>query len=116
MCNVDMDEVKVLHDKAMEYADKAFIARRAGVPEAAANCFLQAAWYEKEAALRVLPSSVEPTRSVLFRSAGTLALDSGQFGMAELLIAIGLEGNPPNAIRAELEEVRARLEKVRSYV
>lgn len=36
----------------------------------------------------------EPTRSILFRSAATLAMRSGEFGCAMELAQIGLEGNP----------------------
>jgi hypothetical protein len=47
----------------------------------------------------------EPTRSVLFRSAATLALRCGELREAEKLASIGLSGHPPDEIADELREV-----------
>ena len=47
----------------------------------------------------------EPTRSVLFRSAASLAIDCKEYLEAERLIGEGLAGNPPPDIRIELREL-----------
>jgi hypothetical protein len=52
--------------------------------------------YERKAAMLLLNDyDVEPTRSVLFRSAASLALNFGDYREAERMIALGLLGNPP---------------------
>ena len=51
------------------------------------------------------PSSPEPTRSILFRSAASLAVDCNELREAERLIGIGLSGNPPPDIAEELRDL-----------
>ena len=48
---------------------------------------------------------MEPTRSVLLRSAASLALDCGEVRQSERLIAQGLVGNPPEEIANELRDL-----------
>jgi hypothetical protein len=64
--------------------------------------------FEKErlaAQLIVNNLGAEPTRSVLHRSAATLAIDCGEIAAAERLIAIALSGNPPQEIAEELKDL-----------
>ena len=94
------------HHQAMEYTDEAFQARRNGDNEQAQAFFRQAFLCEREADELVSShTDAEPTRSVLHRSAATLALDCGEFREAERLIAIALAGNPPDEIAEELREL-----------
>ena len=51
----------------------------------------------------------EPSRSVLYRSAASLAYQCREFEQAEALIKVGLNGNSPAEIRAELEELRGKV-------
>ena len=76
------------------------LALMAGISEETrgANSYL----LEKQAAEQ---SQTEPTRSVLYRSAATLALDCGEYREAERLVAAALAGTPPEAIANELREV-----------
>ena len=94
-----------LHDEAMEYADDAFFARRAGDDEEFVKFSRLAYEKEAEAARMIASKESEPTRSVLHRSAATLALDCGEYREAERLIAAALAGNPPNKIADELREL-----------
>jgi hypothetical protein len=52
---------------------------------------------------------LEPTRSVLYRSAASLALDCSEFAEAERLIASGLAGYPPSEIAEELRDLYERV-------
>ena len=108
-------EVGRLHNEAIDWADKAVIARHKGLHREAAFCFRQAAQFEKQAAMKLEKSDVQPTRAVLFRSAAWLALDAGRVYQAATMIALGRERNPPSAILAEIDEAEACLEKVKSY-
>lgn len=47
----------------------------------------------------------EPTRSVLHRSAATLAVNCGELQAAERLITTALSGNPPQEIAEELKDL-----------
>ncbi|WP_133271090.1 sugar transferase [Hymenobacter radiodurans] len=49
--------------------------------------------------------TAEPTRSVLFRSAASLALSCGDYKKAQDLIIQALHGNPPQEIKNELLDI-----------
>lgn len=105
-------QVNQLHDQAMNLTDLAFIARKNRNTEQAQAYFRQAYELERDAALLVVDNtpkedvaSTEPTRSVLLRSAATLALDVDELREAERLVALGLAGNPPEMIAVELRDV-----------
>jgi hypothetical protein len=98
--------IKELHHDAMERTDLALAAQRAGNFEKA-QLMLRAA-YELEsqpAHLTAQKTDSEPTRSILHRSAASLALDCGLNRDAERLICETLRGNPPDAIANELRDL-----------
>ena len=97
-----MNSLNEIHQKAMELAEQAFTARRGNDPVTAHSLAYRAYLLEKQAAEQ---SQTEPTRSVLHRSAATLALDCGEYREAERLVAAALAGNPPEPIATELREV-----------
>jgi hypothetical protein len=101
-----MNEIIELHGEAMELADKAAEARR--LQDGARFLQLSRAAFEKEAAAAqrlVERFDLEPTRSVLLRSAASLALDCGEIRRAEQLISGALAGNPPEEIADELRDL-----------
>jgi hypothetical protein len=64
---------------------------------------------ERKAALLLKDNlKAEPTRSVLFRSAATLAINSGEYSEAIRLISFAFIGDPHEEIREELLEVIER--------
>ena len=66
---------------------------------------------ERFAAQELQYLDIEPTRSVLYRSAASLAFQCREFEQAIELIKVGLAGNPPAEIRAELEELMGQVNK-----
>ena len=101
-----MNKIEELHTKAMEAAHDALLARRMADEKQAEAAFLRAHKLESEAAhLAVEEKIPEPSRSVLLRSAATLALDVGEMREAERLAAMGLVGDPPPEIADELRTV-----------
>ena len=108
----DGEAVRELHQSAMEHTDLAIAAQRRGNEEEALNLYSAAFNFERQAA-QALSSKfdAEPTRSILHRSAATLALDCGQYRDAEILICEALRGMPPEGIA---EELRDLLEQVYS--
>ena len=103
-------EVNSLHSKAMDCADRAMRLQVEDKQNEAAKCFRKAYEREREAALAVVQmGGGEPSRSILLRSAASLALDCDEVREAERLISLGLAGDPPPEI---IEELRDLLETV----
>jgi len=101
-----MSEVKSLHAEAMEYAELAEVARLNGNRSTFAAHAKKALALERRAANSLRDEyQAEPTRSILYRSAASLALDCEEFRLAEQLIAAGLSGDPPESIADELREL-----------
>jgi hypothetical protein len=99
-----------LHEKAMLIAEKAMLARFGGHSSVALEYYKEAFNYEKKAALSLVNEiDLEPTRSILFRSAAALAMECGELIEAEKMIANALIGNPAEQIAEELHDL---LEKV----
>lgn len=106
------NQIDELHSKAMEFADDAFIARRKGLIEQAKQLSYEAFQYERDAALLLEKTDIEPSRSVLFRSAGWLAFNSEKYEQAEEMVNYGLKGNPPCEIKAELDELYYEINEI----
>jgi hypothetical protein len=105
-----MKDIKQIHRQAIEETDLALLARMNGDEQAAARHVKSAYELESRAANALLNDlGAEPTRSVLFRSAATLARDCGLFADAEKLIYRALAGEPPTEI---VDELRDLLEQV----
>ncbi|MBI4645080.1 MAG: hypothetical protein HY738_00430 [Bacteroidia bacterium] len=103
-------EVNKLHNEAMELAELAFIKKFNNDIEGAKLLFKKAFEIEKEIALYTHNNNLEePSRSVLLRSAASLAINSGELREAEKLIALGLSEEPPFDIA---EQLRNLLEEV----
>jgi hypothetical protein len=101
-----MSGVKTTHRQAMEQTDLALAARRQGDEVLALRHFRQAYELEAQAAAAFATRlDAEPTRSVLFRSAATLALDAKLLPEAEKLVCTALSGNPPDDIADELRDL-----------
>jgi hypothetical protein len=89
----------------MKQADLAHAARREGLVEDARRYFEEAYRLERTGALQLRDRfDAEPSRSILFRSAATLALQAMRFAEAEQLVCMALAGNPPSDIAEELRD------------
>lgn len=106
-----MKTVRDHHDQAMEYALDAWVARRMGAEDAEREASATALTHEL-AAIKVLEDTsgtgpdTEPTRSILYLSAASLAWCAGDNEQARQLIDIGLAGSPTPRTRADLLELR----------
>jgi len=90
----------------MQNVDEAFIARFKNKHEESISYFKKAYALEQEAALKLKDSySDEPTRSILFRSAASMALNGKLMDEAAKMIHYGLCGNPPDDIKKELNDL-----------
>jgi hypothetical protein len=101
-----MSELNALHKRAMELAEEASVARIHGNAKRATELLREAFDKERQAAAMVVDNLLlEPTRSVLHRSAASLALECHEIREAEKLIAVALSGNPPSEIGDELRDL-----------
>lgn len=119
---LDVCQLNQLHDEAMISADLGFAALQRGRQDAAEVHFRRALDLEKRAALLLVNyavayecpnETVEPTRSVLLRSAATLALYAHKEREAEKLAALALLGEPPSDVLDELHEILRHVNCVR---
>ena len=101
-----MSQIKDLHHQAMRLADQASDLRRRGEEQEANSRLHQALDHERRAAELAAPDlDLEPTRSVLHRSAAALASQCGEYRQAERLITTALSGTPPETIAEELRDL-----------
>lgn len=96
------EHAQELHRLAMTRTDEALAHQRAGRGAQARVHFTLAMTLERQAADR---ATQEPTRSVLYRSAATLARDAEQPDEMRRLVACGLAGAPSAEIADELREL-----------
>ena len=97
-----------LHEEAMglaEEADRVLEQDAAG----ARSLYARALDLERRA-LGLLPPGTEPSRSVVLRSAATLALQAKDNRAARALIAEARAGDPPRALAEDLARLEAIIE------
>lgn len=99
-----MNDYVADHHAAMEAIDDADAARKRGDEVRAKAATRRALVLEARAAANV-PKGLEPTRSVLYRSAASVAVELGETIEARRLASEGLRGEPPAEIKAELFQV-----------
>jgi len=101
-----MSKIRQLHDEAMKFAHLALVARNNQEWERAETLARKAYKYELQAAELIPESpSSEPTRSILYRSAASLAFQCKEFPIAQRLIAKGLSGFPTPQVEQELKDL-----------
>lgn len=111
-----MSKVQELHQQAMDLAEQADLKKLRGDTAQAKEILRQALTLEAEAAQLIAEDmTAEPTRSVLHRSAATLAINCGELQMAEKLIAVAIAGTPPLDIAEELKDLFIQI-NLRKYL
>lgn len=101
-----MSTIKTLHEEAMDLAELADVAKLRGEFDRHHSLLEQALEKSVAAAAELEPKlEAEPTRSLVYRSAASLAVELGQFKLAKRLLAMALAGNPPAEIAEELSDL-----------
>src|SRR5579872_5522320 len=105
-----MSSVTEVHRYAMKLAEAATAAQVRGENDRA-DALLRQAFSQESAAAQLMSENfdLEPTRSVLYRSAASLAMDCREYREAERLIAAALMGYPPIEIAAERRNLLEQL-------
>jgi hypothetical protein len=112
-----MKTVRELHDEAMKLAQLAYVAREKGQHARAETLAREAYPYEEKAANLVAEEyaddrkTSEPTRSILYLSAASLAYQCKELKSARHLIVQGLLGYPSGYIKQGLEDLYNAVEK-----
>ena len=101
--------VSQLHREAMEFTDESFIARGLDEYDDFIKFTKLAYAKEREAADLLADEDVEPTRSILHRSAATLAYRCEMYTEAKRLVYRALAGNPPSDIEYELNDLLGKV-------
>ena len=95
-----------LHNKSMDCAEFALLARLRNDHDEAARLFRESLELELQAIREMETDPVEPTFSVLHRSAATLVMDCNDAALAERLVAAALSRDAaPSDIREELRDL-----------
>ncbi len=98
----DFSEADKSHQEAMRLCDLAVAARSRRDHAHAVEFFRRAFEEERRAARQV---ALEPSRSILLRSAASLAIECGEHREAERLIGLALSGDPPGEVADELRDL-----------
>lgn len=109
-----MSEVRDLHKKAMALVNDANQARESENFHIAKELLKKALVIESQAAMTLFNNfKAEPTRSVLFRSAATIAYNCEEYETAERMVHCGLSSsNVPLEIKEELNKIKEELDTV----
>jgi hypothetical protein len=99
-----VQHIETLHRRAMELAHEA----EATSDTVLSQKLFRAAFEKEREAAEILTDrqDLEPSRSVLLRSAASLALDCHDFAEAERLLEKGLAGRPPADLAEEMRSLR----------
>ncbi|MBI2273853.1 MAG: Z1 domain-containing protein [Bacteroidetes bacterium] len=106
-------QLEELHKLAMDNAELAIVALHNKDIKKFHELSAQAFLYEKQAALGLYEKQIEPSRSVLFRSAAYIALDNADYKEARILYEYAMEGDPPTEIREELNELKIEIDRIK---
>lgn len=105
-----MSDTRELHDSAMDLFEQGLLTARAGNLDESRRLFNQALENEAAAADSLAADyQLEPTRSILHRSAASMALRVGDVQRAKRYVEAGLAGNAPQDIRAQLTALREQI-------
>lgn len=110
-----VEKAMKIHKEAMDFSEKAQIARIKGMNREEVLAFFRKAFrLEREAAMLLKDEKAKlVTRAVLFRSAAVLAFDCGEVSEVEELISLGLSGEVPPQIADELHDLKRVVESRR---
>lgn len=105
-------KVNSWHEEAMDLAEMAIFAKKRNEIFNYLKLIQRALNYEKAAAKLLRTNYVaEPSRSVIYLGAIHFAINTDSYTEARELIDEALEGNPPDQLKADIEQLGVELEK-----
>ena len=110
-------KVEELHNKALEIADIAFIHKFNGENDRAIIYFREAFEFERKAAFLAKSEKVgEPSTSILFKSAASLAFNSQLYLESKTMLTIALQSEIPSEISTEIQVMLNELDPLIQHV
>lgn len=101
-----LERAESLHISAMQIAERAYMEKRSGDQGDWLSLLKKSLLLEKQAAdLLPVDPVYEPSRSILYRSAASLAYETKDYALSNRLIAFGLSGFPPQQVSKELGDL-----------
>lgn len=105
-----MKDIEIYHNKAMELADEADMAKAGGDIVSARDLYAEAFHNEFHAASLAEIFNMEPSHSILLKSAACLAFDASMFDNCKRIIAkISASGKAPKEILLEMSELESSI-------
>ena len=106
----ELEKAKIIHDKAMTLAQEAIMARIRKDENKAQMLYKQSFDLEREAAyIYAERFDKEPTRSILYRSAASLAIECHLYQEADLLIQQGQSNDTPIDVMDDFEDLKDKM-------
>lgn len=111
-----MKDIEIYHNKAMELADEADIAKASGNTVSARNLYAEAFHKEFHAASLAEIFNMEPSHSILLKSAACLAFDASMFDNCRRIIAkISASDKTPKEVLLEMSELESSIPENNKY-
>lgn len=111
-----MKDIEIYHNKAMELADEADIEKGSGNIVSARDLYAKAFHNEFHAASLAEIFNIEPSHSILLKSAACLAFDAYMFDRCRRIITkILASDKTPKEIFAEMSELKSSIPGSNKY-
>lgn len=108
----ELERAKIIHEKAMILAQEAIMARIRNDETKAQTLYKQSFDLEREAAYIYSERfDKEPMRSILYRSAASLAIECHLYQDADLLIQQGQSSDTPSDVMDDFQELRDKMQQ-----
>jgi|GEM_PF-1908326 len=105
-------QLRSVHRQSAIFAQEAWLAKDNGQQDRSLELYSKAYALEKEVASAYVDlKDMEPTRSILLKSAAVLAKECGLFREAEQWLSHALAGNPPDEVAKELRTLFKSINK-----
>ena len=107
----ELERAKIIHEKAMGLAQEATMARIWNDETKAQTLYKESFGLEREAAFIYSERfDKEPIRSILYRSAASLAVECLMYQEADALIQQGLSSTTPSDVINDFQELREKIQ------
>ena len=108
----ELERAKIIHERAMILAQEAIMARIRNDETKAQTLYKQSFDLEREAAYIYSERfDKEPMRSILYRSAASLAIECHLYQDADLLIQQGQSSDTPSDVMDDFQELRDKMQQ-----
>ena len=113
----ELEKAKIIHEKAMALSQEATMARIWNDEPKAQTLYKESFGLEREAAFIYSERfDKEPIRSILYRSAASLAVECHLYQEADLLIQQGLSSSTPSDVMKDFRELKEKIQSIKKKI